>query len=236
MCPSVFSPSTEARPLCTADRSAVQQEEDPPAADKPKAMRLEYIQHPQDETSDAAVHFVLAPSYVTYNASTILHVQEFFRTEEVCLRAERITPVCAHQMARSCKLQPLAKQGRSRECAHSTSSVIDSGYSWLQVMDFSALGAQAIAQVERAQRAARDQLVAAMNQRPKLSLKLDLEGPKIAVPVPAADGQGKVPSARCMHLLIQFTFACYQFCAANVAKVEKPSALQLSASAGFAES
>ena len=62
---------------------------------------------------------------------------------------------------------------------------------WLQVMDFSALGAQAIAQVERAQRAARDQLVAAMNQRPKLSLKLDLEGPKIAVPVPAADGQGE---------------------------------------------
>ena len=77
-------------------------------------------------------------------------------------------------------------------------------------MDFSALGAQAVAQVERAQRAARDQLVAAMNQRPKLSLKLDLEGPKIAVPVPATDGQGNVPSERCMHLLIQFSFACYK--------------------------
>lgn len=61
---------------------------------------------------------------------------------------------------------------------------------WLQVMDFSALGAQAVAQVERAQRAARDQLVAAMNQRPKLSLKLELEGPKIAIPVPATDSRG----------------------------------------------
>ena len=69
----------------------------------------------------------------------------------------------------------------------------------LQVMDFSALGAQAIAQVERAQRAARDQLVAAMNQRPKLSLKLDLEGPKIAVPVPATDGQGAFPFEICMR-------------------------------------
>ena len=46
-------------------------------------MRLEYIQHPQDESSDAAVHLVLAPSYVTYNAVTIQHVQEFFKTEEV---------------------------------------------------------------------------------------------------------------------------------------------------------
>lgn len=60
----------------------------------------------------------------------------------------------------------------------------------MQVMDFSALGAQAVAQVERAQRAAREQLMAAMNQRPKLSLKLELEGPKIAIPVPATDTQG----------------------------------------------
>ena len=49
-------------------------------------MRLEYIQHPQDESSDAAVHFVLAPSYVTYNAVTIQHVQDFFKTEEVWQR------------------------------------------------------------------------------------------------------------------------------------------------------
>ena len=60
----------------------------------------------------------------------------------------------------------------------------------MQVMDFTALGAQAVAQVERAQRAAREQLIAAMNQRPKLSLKLELEGPKIAIPVPEADPQG----------------------------------------------
>ena len=70
--------------MCPADRSAAQQEENAQAADKPKAMRLEYTQHPQDESSDAAVHFVLAPSYVTYNAATIQHVQEFFKTEEVC--------------------------------------------------------------------------------------------------------------------------------------------------------
>ncbi len=63
----------------------------------------------------------------------------------------------------------------------------------MQVMDFSALGAQAVAQVERAQRAAREQLVAAMNQRPKLSLKLELEGPKIAIPVHATDSQGEAP-------------------------------------------
>ena len=63
----------------------------------------------------------------------------------------------------------------------------------MQVMDFSALGAQAVAQVERAQRAAREQVMAAMNQRPKLSLKLQLEGPKIAVPVPASGSQGKAP-------------------------------------------
>ena len=65
----------------------------------------------------------------------------------------------------------------------------------MQVMDFSALGAQAVAQVERAQRAAREQLMAAMNQRPKLSLKLELEGPKIAIPVPATDTQGTKTTA-----------------------------------------
>lgn len=61
----------------------------------------------------------------------------------------------------------------------------------LQVLDFSALGAQAIAQVERAQRAARDQLVAAMNHRPKLSVKLELVGPKVAIPVPKSNTEGK---------------------------------------------
>ncbi len=53
------------------------------------------------------------------------------------------------------------------------------------------MGAQAIARVERAQRAARDQLIAAMNQRPKLSLKLELEGPKIAIPVSKDKSEGE---------------------------------------------
>ncbi len=68
---------------CSAGSTAGQLKEGESAAHKPQAMRLEYIQHPQDESSDAAVHFVLAPSYVTYNAVTIQHVQEFFKTEEV---------------------------------------------------------------------------------------------------------------------------------------------------------
>lgn len=57
-------------------------------------MRLEYIQHPQDESSDAAVYFKLAPSYVTYNAVTIQHVQEFFKTEEVQILAFHCPPAC----------------------------------------------------------------------------------------------------------------------------------------------
>ena len=86
----------------------------------------------------------------------------------------------------------------SAVCPNSTypllcSSSLFEQRSQLQVMDFSALGAQAVAQVERAQRAAREQLIAAMNQRPKLSLKLELEGPKIAIPVHATDSQGEAP-------------------------------------------
>ncbi len=61
----------------------------------------------------------------------------------------------------------------------------------MQILDFSALGAQAIAQVERAQRAARDQLVAAMNHRPKLFINLELVGPKVAIPVPKSDTEGE---------------------------------------------
>ncbi len=67
----------------SAGSTAGQPKEGESAAHKPQAMRLEYIQHPQDESSDAAVHFVLAPSYVTYNAVTIQRVQDFFKTEEV---------------------------------------------------------------------------------------------------------------------------------------------------------
>lgn len=68
--------------LCCADSAAGQQREEAHGAKKPQAMRLKFTQHPQDKSSDAAVHFVLAPSYVTYNAATIQQVQEFFKTEE----------------------------------------------------------------------------------------------------------------------------------------------------------
>ena len=57
-------------------------------------------------------------------------------------------------------------------------------------MDLSALGAQAAAGVERAQKAAREQLVAALGTRPRLSLRMELDGPKVAVPVPATGAQG----------------------------------------------
>lgn len=46
-------------------------------------MKLQYIQHPQDESADATVHLQLAPSYVTYNAVAVQRAMEFFRTEEV---------------------------------------------------------------------------------------------------------------------------------------------------------
>ena len=61
----------------------------------------------------------------------------------------------------------------------------------MQEVDLSALGAQAIAQVERTRKQAAAQLAAAMHQRPKLALHAQLDGPKIAVPIPAsADGLG----------------------------------------------
>jgi hypothetical protein len=58
------------------------------------------------------------------------------------------------------------------------------------VVDLSALGAQAAASVERAQRAAREQLASALGRRPRLSVHLELDGPKVAVPVPATEAQG----------------------------------------------
>ena len=58
-------------------------------------------------------------------------------------------------------------------------------------MDLSALGAQALAQVEKARKAAAEQLASALNQKPKLDLTLELDAPKIAIPVPATeDGRG----------------------------------------------
>ena len=67
-----------------------------------------------------------------------------------------------------------------------TASLLD-----LQAVDLSALGAQALAQVEKARKAVAEQLAAAMNQKPKLDLTLELDAPKIAIPVPATeDGKG----------------------------------------------
>ncbi len=60
-------------------------------------------------------------------------------------------------------------------------------------MDLSALGAQALAQVERARKAAAEQLAAAIRQKPRLDLSLELDAPKIAIPVPATvDGRGEL--------------------------------------------
>ncbi len=58
-------------------------EELPQSASKGQAMRLQYIQHPQDESADAAVHLNLAPSYVTYNPVAVQRVMDFFKTDEV---------------------------------------------------------------------------------------------------------------------------------------------------------
>ena len=59
-----------------------------------------------------------------------------------------------------------------------------------QAVDLSALGAQAAVSVERARAAAREQLAAALGQRPRLALRLELDGPKVAVPVPGTDTTG----------------------------------------------
>ena len=62
----------------------------------------------------------------------------------------------------------------------------------MQAVDLSVLGAQAIAQVERARKTAAANLAAAMQHRPRLLLRAALDAPKIAIPVPASeDDQGK---------------------------------------------
>lgn len=62
-----------------------------------------------------------------------------------------------------------------------------------QAVDFSALSAQAAAQVERARAAAQQQLADALKSKPRLALRLFMEAPKVAIPVPTtAEGQGVV--------------------------------------------
>ena len=60
----------------------------------------------------------------------------------------------------------------------------------MQAVDFSALSAQAVAQVEKARQAAQQQIAAAFQSKPKLALKLQLQAPKIAIPVPDNCGAG----------------------------------------------
>ena len=79
-------------------------------------------------------------------------------------------------------------------------------------MDFSALSAQAVAQVEKARQAAQQQIAAAFQSKPKLALKLQLQAPKIAIPVPDNYGTGgkKLPMAnparhaKCMLMCSEF--------------------------------
>ncbi|KAK9858457.1 hypothetical protein WJX84_002370 [Apatococcus fuscideae] len=62
-----------------------------------------------------------------------------------------------------------------------------------QVTDLSALGAQAVAQIDRARQAAREQLQAALDQKPKLLLHVSLDAPKVAIPVAASStGEGQL--------------------------------------------
>jgi len=64
----------------------------------------------------------------------------------------------------------------------------------VQAVDFSALSAQTVARVERARQAAQQQIAAAFQEKPKLALRLRLEAPKIAIPVPSTfDDQGAPP-------------------------------------------
>ena len=78
----------------------------------------------------------------------------------------------------------------------------------VQSVDLSALGAQALAQVEKARKAAAESLASALNQKPKLDLTLELDAPKIAIPVPATeDGRGMYAHLNHYWTLISTDFA-----------------------------
>ena len=68
------------------------------------------------------------------------------------------------------------------------------------MVDLSALGAQAVAQVDKARKAAAESLASAMHQKPKLDLTLELDAPKIAIPVPAtSEGKGMCTLLPCQN-------------------------------------
>jgi hypothetical protein len=63
----------------------------------------------------------------------------------------------------------------------------------LQALDFTTLSAAATTQLERARRAAAEYAAAALSNKPRLRMRLDLEAPKVAIPV--KDAQGEVSLA-----------------------------------------
>lgn len=63
----------------------------------------------------------------------------------------------------------------------------------LRALDFSGLSAAASSQLDRARRAAAEYAAAALSEKPRLRLRLDLEAPKVAIPV--SDGLGEVSLA-----------------------------------------
>ncbi|KAL4527774.1 hypothetical protein Ndes2437A_g02912 [Nannochloris sp. 'desiccata'] len=63
----------------------------------------------------------------------------------------------------------------------------------LQALDFTTLSAAATSQLERARRAAAEYAAAALSNKPRLRMRLDLEAPKVAIPV--KDAQGEVSLA-----------------------------------------
>ena len=59
----------------------------------------------------------------------------------------------------------------------------------LRSLDFSGLSAAATSQLERARKAAAEYAAAALSNKPRLRMKLDLEAPKVAIPVEDSDGK-----------------------------------------------
>lgn len=50
-----------------------------------QALKLEFIQKPQDGRADTVLNLAIAPSFVMYNGQTVKRVTDFFHTEEVPL-------------------------------------------------------------------------------------------------------------------------------------------------------
>lgn len=79
----------------------------------------------------------------------------------------------------------------------------------MQAVDFSALSAQAVARVEQARQAAQQQIAAALQQKPKLALRLLFEAPKIAIPVPEGTGYDGMINQCSIHALVLLSQALH---------------------------